>query len=167
MIVRAERADDCQAVHAVHAAAFPTDAEARLVDRLRSNGKARVSLVADAEGEVVGHILFSPVTVASATGLGLAPVAVMPAQQRRGIGIALIDAGLEECRALGVPFVVVLGHPGYYRRFGFERADRFGLQNEYGATDAFMVLELIDGGIPESGGLVRYGTEFADSLRGS
>lgn len=165
MIVRPERAGDAAGIREVHVAAFPTDAEARLVERLRATGNARVSLVAVAAGAVVGHALFSPVVLAASTpayGLGLAPMAVVPPLQDRGIGSALIRDGIARCRALGVPFVVVLGHPAYYPRFGFERADRLGLRNEYGATDAFMVIGLRAGGIPPAGGLVRYGPEFAE-----
>ncbi len=110
----------------VHLAAFPTQLEADLVDLLRANGNAVVSLVAHVGARIAGHVLFSPVIVERngevvARGLGLAPLAVMPAQQRQGIGAALVRAGIEECRNKGTPFVVVLGGPEYYRRFGFVR----------------------------------------------
>jgi putative acetyltransferase len=162
--IRSERPTDAAAVHAVHVAAFPTDAEARLVELLRRSGKARVSLVAEVDGQIVGHILFSPVTVngqAIAAALGLAPVAVVPAYQRQGIGGELIRAGLRACGEFDCGFVVLLGHPAYYPRFGFQRASQFGLANEYGADEAFMVLELRRGAIPAAGGLVQYGPEFA------
>jgi putative acetyltransferase len=144
--------------------AFPTDAEARLVDLLRGSGQARVSLVAEVDGTVVGHVVFSPVSVGGAQsgGLGLAPVAVVPAHQRRGVGSALIGEGLAVCRREGYPFVVLLGHPGYYPRFGFRRASELGLTNEYKADEAFMVLELRPGSLPREGGLVRYGPEFRE-----
>src|SRR5262245_43058576 len=133
LTVRAEQPGDAAAVYRVHAAAFPTDAEANLVDRLRQAGKALVSLVAADEGEVVGHVLFSPVTVTgqagTTDGIGMAPLAVLPAQQRRGIGSALTLAGLDRCRVDGYGFVVLLGHPSYYPRFGFRRARDFGLDN--------------------------------------
>lgn len=123
--IRPEQPDDYRAVHRVHAAAFPTEAEANLVDRLRQAGKAIVSLVAEVDGSVVGHVLFSPVTIqgeaAVYTGLGLAPVAVLPAHQNQGIGGQLITQGLAVCRQLGQPWVVLLGHPSYYPRFGFQR----------------------------------------------
>jgi putative acetyltransferase len=163
--IEREGVDDATAVRAVHLAAFPTQLEADLVDLLRANGNAAVSLVARSGDEIVGHVLFSPVTVERgsevvARGLGLAPLAVMPAQQRKGIGAALVRAGIEECRNKGTPFVVVLGGPEYYQRFGFVRASDFGLANEYGAMDEFMVLALGDAALPASGGLVRYGDEF-------
>src|SRR5262245_38064758 len=118
-LIRPERAGDEAAIRAVHRSAFPADAEARLVDRLRANGKARVSLVAEADGLVVGHVLFSPVTVegrSTCVGLGLAPLAVAPDHQRRGVGSALVREGLAACRRQGCGFVVVLGHPAYYPR---------------------------------------------------
>jgi putative acetyltransferase len=164
--IRPERAGDAAGIHAVHCAAFPTDEEACLVDRLRAGGQARVSLVAELDGEVVGHVLFTPVSLvgpaAFASGLGLAPLAVLPAHQRGGIGSALVREGLAICRREGYPFVVVLGHANYYPRFGFRRASTAGLQNEYGADEAFMVLELQPGALPPEGGLVKYGQEFSE-----
>lgn len=167
LTIRPESPADIDAVRAVHKAAFPTPAEAGLVDRLRTNGKAEVSLVAEAEGQIVGHILFSPVTISGptgdvATGLGLAPLAVLPELQSRGIGSRLTREGLDACRGGGYSFVVVLGHPAYYPRFGFERADNRGISNEYGADDAFMVLELQPGSLPTQG-LAKYAAEFAET----
>jgi putative acetyltransferase len=157
---------DLAAVRRVHEAAFPTPAEARLVDQLRAQGRALVSLVAEQAGEVVGHILFSPIEVEGVSllrlAVGLAPVAVLPSCQRQGVGSRLVRDGLEACRGLGCGFVVVLGEPGYYGRFGFGRASRWGLRNEYGADDAFQVIELVPGSIPSSGGLVKYAPEFAE-----
>jgi putative acetyltransferase len=162
LIIRPETPGDFNAVHALHAAAFPTDAEARLVDLLRARGRAQVSLVAEQDGRVAGHVLFSPITVddTPTKGVGLAPVAVLPQCQRQGLGSRLITEGLAVCRATGFVFVVVLGEPGYYRRFGFSPAAEKGLGNTYGADDAFMVLELTPGGLPVGGGLVRYAPEF-------
>jgi putative acetyltransferase len=161
MLTRFEASSDIQAIHAVLASAFPTDAEAKVVDALRSSGRLSLSLVADANGDVVGHVAFSPVTVdGTPMGWGMAPVAVKPGFQRQGIGGALIEEGLKQAKETGVPFVVVLGHPEYYPKFGFERASDIGLQNAYGADEAFMVVELTDGGIPDGGGLVEYCEEF-------
>lgn len=157
--VRAEQPGDTAGVHAVHAAAFPTGAEARLVDALRSAGRLTLSLVACAEGDVVGHIAFSPLDREG--GLGLAPLAVLPAWQGRGVGDALARAGLAAARAAGAGFVVVLGSPAYYGRFGFLPAAAHGLRDEYGGGDAFQVLELLPGALPAGAGLVRYAQEFA------
>jgi putative acetyltransferase len=161
-MVRAERPDDVPAIYAVHAASFPTDAEARLVDSLRVAGRLSVSLVAEVGASVVGHIAFSPVTAApQACGAGLAPVAVATAHRRRGVGAELIRAGLEACRAAGFGWAVVLGEPAYYGRFGFRPARNFGLSDEYGGGSAFQAIELVPGAMPVGAGLVRYAPEFA------
>ncbi len=125
----------------MHAAAFATDAE---------------------EGGIVGHVLFSEVQAGAGRGVGLAPVAVLPAHQRSGIGAALVLAGIEACRSAGYHYVVVLGEPAYYRRFGFRRALDFGLGNEYGAQDEFMVPELRTGALAGLRGVVSYCGEFAE-----
>jgi len=161
--VRPERPDDAPAIRRVHEAAFPTTLEGRLVDALRDAGRLTVSLVAERDREVVGHVAFSPVTLDGAPGVtdgvGLAPVAVLPAHQRRGVGAQLVREGLAACAAAG--FVVVLGDPAYYGRFGFAPASRWGLRDEYGGGEAFQALELRSGGIPAGAGLVRYAPEFA------
>jgi len=158
---RPEREGDETTIHQLNAAAFPSPAEAELVDALRVAGRLAISLVAaDADG-VVGHIAFSPVTAGEHEGLGLAPVAVREAHRRRGVAAMLVREGLAACEALRSPFVVVLGDPAYYGRFGFVRAADFGLGNEYDVHDEFMVLALQSGGIPPRGTLVRYAPEFA------
>jgi putative acetyltransferase len=160
--VHPERPGDEAAIHAVHAASFPTDLEARLVDLLRAAGRLRVSLVAEVGGAVVGHIAFSPVTAASgAAGAGLAPVAVAEPHRRQGIAAALVRAGLEACRAAGLGWAVVMGEPAYYSRLGFRPAAEFGLADEYGGGLAFQAVELVPGALPVGAGLVRYAPEFA------
>lgn len=165
MIVRDETPADRAHVRRVNEAAFGAPQEADLVDALRAEGVATVSLVAEEDGEIVGHILFSPVTVEGAgtppLGLGLAPMAVIPSRQRQGIGSRLARAGLDRCRARGAGFVVVLGHPAYYPRFGFVPASRFGLRCEYDAPDeAFMAMELVERALEGLTGLVRYHPAF-------
>ncbi|MCP3919788.1 MAG: N-acetyltransferase [bacterium] len=161
MIVRTETPADHEAVRNVHALAFGGPGEAALVDALRAAGKGRVSLVAEVDGEIVGHCLFSPMTVeGDAVVLGLAPVGVLPAWQSRGAGSALIRKGLETCHA---DAVVVLGHPSYYPRFGFVPASRFGLMSEYDVPDDhFMALELRPGALHDMRGVARYASEFGD-----
>lgn len=160
--VRPEHPDDNPAIHAVHVGSFPTDAEARLVDLLRAAGRLSVSLVAEADGAVVGHVAFSPVTAATgAVGAGLAPVAVLESYRRQGIAAALVRSGLQACVEAGFGWVVVLGEPEYYGRFGFRPASGFGLSDEYGGGTAFQALELSPGQLPVGAGLVRYAPEFA------
>jgi putative acetyltransferase len=124
-----------------------------------------VALVAEVEGRVVGQILFSPVTVEPPPEglrvMGLAPLAVLPEFQRRGIGSQLVRAGLEACRSLAFDFVVVLGHPAYYPRFGFVPACSRGLGCEYPVPEeVFQVLELRPSSLAGVKGVVRYRPEF-------
>jgi putative acetyltransferase len=152
MEIRAEREADHDAVRQIVAAEFDTGTEADFVDRLRSNAGAKqpespvVSLVADDSGQVVGHILLSPVPLEenrSAKLTGLVSLAVVPERQGEGIGSALMRAGLDRCRALGFDGVVALGHADYYQRFGFSPAAGFGLHVRYRVPDdAFLALEL-------------------------
>lgn len=162
--IRKETPADYAATRQVHLAAFPTPLEADLVDALRSAGHLTVSLVAVESEAIVGHIAFSPVTTEKpvlVTGVGLAPVAVTPAFERRGIGSELIRQGLQACKSLRFGWAVVLGDPAYYRRFGFDRASKFGLDNEYGVDEEFTVAELIPGCLPRDAGVVHYAPEFA------
>jgi putative acetyltransferase len=166
MGIRAERPGDISDIREVNLAAFDTSTEADLVDILRAQARPIVSLVAEDDGRITGHILFSPVTLSSAPALrmmGLAPMAVTPARQRQGIGSALVRAGVEECRRLGCAAVVVLGHADYYPRFGFMPASsHFGLVSEYDVSDPeFMALELHAGVLQDKAGTVRYQSAFA------
>lgn len=121
--VRAERADDCAAIRSVHLAAFPTPAEADLVEQLRRNGDAVISLVAVEAGQVVGHVLFSRMRVDAdarqLSALALAPVAVVPGRQGCGIGSALVEAGIAKAGSKEIDIIFVLGEPAFYGRFGF------------------------------------------------
>src|SRR5262245_28599130 len=161
-IIRPEPPEDVLAINRLHEEAFPTRAEARLVDALRASRRLVVSLVAEEAGEIVGHVALSPVSAgASRGGLGLAPLAVASGCRRRGVGDALVRGGLDASRRAGCAFVVVLGEPAYYERFGFTVASGWGLVDQYGAGSAFQVLELRPGGVPRGAGLVRYAEEFA------
>ena len=131
------------------------------MDVLRDAGRLSVSLVAEVDGVVVGHVAFSPVSAGAAIGSGLAPVAVLPGSRRRGIAAQLIREGLAACERAGSGFAVVLGEPGYYARFGFRPASGWGLSDEYGGGAAFQAIELRAGAVPVGAGLVRYAPEFA------
>jgi putative acetyltransferase len=166
MPIRAEEQRDWPAVHAVNVSAFETPAEANLVDALREQAQPLVSLIAEDNGAIVGHIMFSPVSLSGHPGLkimGLAPMAVAPAHQRKGIGSALVRAGLEQCQQLGFGAVVVLGHPTYYPRFGFSSSARFGIGCEYEVPEeVFMVVELEAGCLRGASGKVRYHAAFSN-----
>ncbi|HWT03060.1 MAG TPA: N-acetyltransferase [Pyrinomonadaceae bacterium] len=163
--IRAEKAEDIAAIRRVNELAFGQPNEAALVDALRAVAEPQISLVAVADGEVVGHIFFSPVSIESdefnSSAMGLGPMAVLPEYQGRGVGSRLVREGLKECGRVGCGVVVVLGHPEYYPRFGFVPASQKGLRCEYPVPDeVFMVTELEPGALRGRRGLVKYRPEF-------
>jgi putative acetyltransferase len=167
VLVRRETEADWPAVRAVNCAAFGTSVEADIVDALRREASPLISLVAEVDGALIGHIMFSPVSLEGHETLslmGLAPMAVAPAQQRSGIGSALVIEGLAQCRQLGCRAVVVLGHPGYYPRFGFAPAASHGIRAEWPVPDdVFMVVELEPGALRGATGVIRYHALFANA----
>ena len=165
MIIRCEEPSDIAAIRFVNEQAFGGSAEANAIDQLRDRGAVTLSLVAVIDDRVVGHLFFTPVTIdaldRSWPGLGLAPLSVLPEYQRQGIGSALMIAGLEECRRLGHERLIVLGHPDYYPRFGFERASRYGVRFEFEAPDeACMILALQPGALNGVSGVAKYQPEW-------
>ena len=167
IVVRPERVGDYIAIREVNLLAFGREVEARLVETLRQSASfiPELSLAAVENGRVMGHILFSPLTIETDKGavsaLALAVMAVRPELQNRGIGSELVRHGLKECQRLGHNVVVVIGHPGYYPRFGFSSARAKGLEVPFEVPDeAFMVLELVPGALDGIGGMVRYPQAF-------
>lgn len=164
-LIREERAGDEAAVAAIVEQAFGRRLEAGLVAALRRDGAAALSLVAEQEGRVLGHILFSPVIIEGETegfpAAALAPLAVLPAFQRLGIGSALVSAGLARCREIGFSRVLVLGDPAYYQRFGFTPAAGAGIRYP-GALppQAYMAIALETGALEGCGGTARYAPAF-------
>jgi len=164
--VRDELPAHAAQVAAVVEAAFERADEAEMVAALREGRAAVVSLIAQVTAEageagaIIGHVVLSPVTIGGSSeprGLGLGPLAVAPEFQRRGVGSRLVEAALRRARLLGYSYVVVLGHPPYYPRFGFLPASRFGLSYPAPVPDpVFMAIELVPGALAGSGGVVRY-----------
>jgi putative acetyltransferase len=164
-LIRQERAQDIPGICQVNEQAFGRPDEADIVDSLRQRAAIFLSLVALQGEQVVGHILFSPVTVksdqSSFDAIALGPMAVLPSHQRSGIGSQLVRAGLEECRKMGQSIVIVLGHPEFYPRFGFKPALPFGIRWEQDLpAEVFMVAELEQGALNGRGGVVIYQPEF-------
>ena len=160
--IRQERFADAAAIRDVNARAFGQDQEANLVEALRSNGGISLSLVAILSERVVGHILYSPLTVAEITGAALAPLAVLPEYQRRGIGRKLVEAGNRILEDAVCPFVIVLGYPDYYRRFGFMPAGAHGITSPWDVPDeVFMILISDPAKMRGVRGLAQYREEFS------
>ena len=159
MTICLETENHRRGIEIVHRAAFTSQWEALLVNLLRERGHLSISVLAEEDGDVVGHAAFSPAHIepGDLPGLGLGPVAVISAYRRRGIAARLIEAGLAHAKAWH--FCAVLGDPRYYRRFGFVPASSFGIHSDYPAGNAFQVLP-IQGTLPP--GRVRYAPEFAE-----
>ncbi len=163
MIVRNAREADKPTIHAVIGAAFGRLDEANLVDALHAAGEVLISLVAEHDDDIVGHVLFSRMWIdtqdGSVNAVALAPVAVRPASQQQGIGTMLIRQGLDALRLAGERIVIVLGHPGYYPRFGFSAARTRTLESPFSGP-ALMALELEEGALHTVRGRVRYPAAF-------
>jgi putative acetyltransferase len=160
--VREEQPSDVAAVRDLNDRAFGQSDEGRIVDALRSNGAAMLSLVAIQNGRVAGHILYSPVDVGGVAGAALGPMAVLPGHQREGIGTLLINESRQRLEARGCPFVIVIGHPTYYPRFGFVPASCYGISSEWTVPDeAFMILVLDTSKMTGVSGRARYRREFS------
>ncbi len=165
LTLRNEIPADYARVYEINRLAFDgSDAEPQLVDAIRRSPGA-ISLVADEDGRVVGHILLSPITIETEGGslpaMSLAPMAVHPDFQKRGIGSALVRAGLDACREQGHAIVIVLGHIHYYPRFGFSAGLAQGLKCPFGdCGEAWMALELVPGALAGVTGNVIYPKAF-------
>ena len=166
MIIRQEKPEDIDDIHALNELAFGQPQEANIIDKLRINCDNLLSLVVIENEKVVGHILFSPVEIEGQhgiiRGMGLAPMAVLSEMQHKGIGTQLVKSGIENLREMQCPFIIVLGHPEYYPRFGFERASLYGIKCQWEGIpdDAFMILWLDKSKINRVSGLAKYRDEF-------
>jgi len=171
--IREQTEADAEAVYEINRLAFPAEDEAILVEQLLSQASPCISLVAeiseqsassDSTTRIVGHILFSPVSLEEYSNLdlmGLAPMAVLPEYQNQSIGSKLVESGLQCCRNKQIGAVVVLGHPEYYPRFGFRPASLFNTRSEYDVPDeVFLVLELEPEYLSEYSGTFRYDPAF-------
>lgn len=153
---------EVEAIREVNLRAFGQPQEANLVDALRRNGALLHSLIAEVDGHVVGHISYSPVSIGSIVGAGLAPMSVLPEHQRKGIGSDLVRTGNDKLKHEQCPFIIVVGHPEYYPKFGFERASPYGITSEWDLpAEAFMILILDEERMRGVSGQVKYRQEFS------
>jgi putative acetyltransferase len=157
-----ERPGDAAAIRDLNQRAFEQNQEANIVDALRSNGAALLSLVATVNGQIVGHIMYSPISVGNLRGAALGPMAVLPELQRQGIGSQLVEAGNRQIDQGGCPFIIVVGHPEFYPRFGFKPASIRGITCEWNLPDeVFMLLVLDEAEMQGVSGLAKYRSEFS------
>ena len=168
LIIRPEIPEDEAEIRHINEEAFGQKEEAEIIEKLRNRGVLTLSLVAVQGDATVGHIAFSPVKVeserSSFEAIALAPMAVLPAYQRKGIGSQLVISGLKECHRLGHEIVVVLGHADYYPRFGFVLANPKGIKCEFEVPDeAWMILELRKGALAGRRGTVSFQPEFKEA----
>jgi len=163
IVIREEGPDDIAAVREVNRRAFGQEQESNIVDALRANGGALLSLVAIMDDRIVGHIIYSPVSVSDmVNGTALGPMAVLPEHQRQGIGTRLVEAGNQKIKDAGHPFIIVVGHAEYYPRFGFRPASEYGVKCEWDVPNVvFMVLVLDPAKMQGMSGLARYRHEFS------
>ena len=170
MIIRQEIPEDTSDIHVLNEQAFGTPEEANIIDRLRDVCEGLLSLVAIEKEKIVGHILFSPVTIEGkhgvVNGMGLAPMSVLPSMQRQGIGTQLVKRGIKYLKRTKCPFIIVLGHPEYYPRFGFEIASKYGIKShcESVPDEAFMILWLDKSMMNHVSGIGKYKDEFTDAM---
>ena len=170
MIIRLEQQSDISEIRELNEKAFGQPQEANIVDNLRENCDEILSIVAIENEKVVGHILFSPVTIEgnndAVMGMGLAPIAVLPEFQQKGVGSRLVNRGIEELRKTACPFIIVLGHPDYYPRFGFEPASRYGIKSQWEGIpeNAFMILWLNKSKMIQTWCIAKYRSEFNEAI---
>jgi putative acetyltransferase len=170
LIIRRETEADWNDVCEVNERAFGRPDEADLVDKLREANAVTLSLVGVLDGRIIAHVLFSPVVLemdggrtakSSGFGVGLGPVAVLPEYQNQGFGSQLIWEGIRQCREVGHGFMVVLGHPEYYPRFGFQPSVELGIRSQFDVpSEVFMVMEFKPEALHDKKGLIKYRPEF-------
>ena len=165
MSIRAEKSADLDGISKINIEAFDTKEEVTIVNALRSSGVTNISLVYEKNNELVGHILFTPVELigdkSSLKLMGLAPMAVIPKFQNKGVGSSLIKEGIQQCIDNGYDAIIVLGHPDYYPKFGFVPSIKYGIKSEYDVPDeVFMALELKENILKGKHGIIKYHDAF-------
>ncbi len=166
MIIRKETKEDYKSIYEVNKKAFNQNDESELIQRIRTSKYfiAELSLVAEENGKIIGHILFSKIKIIGEKeyeSLSLAPMSVLPKFQKQGIGEKLVKKGLKKAKNLGFDSVIVIGHKDYYPRFGFEKASKWNIKCSFEVPDdAFMAFELKVGALENKSGTVQFPKEF-------
>lgn len=170
ILIRTETEQDVSIITGIHDLAFEGESEGILVEKLRRKTEfvPELSIVAEVDGKVVGHILYYPIAIDSKEetyqSLALGPMGVLPDYQNAGVGIRLVKEGLGKAESLGYKSVIVLGHAGYYPRFGFRPASTWRIKPPFDAPDeAFMAIELVEGEPMNKQGVVKYPLEYLDA----
>ena len=164
--IRTENPQDSADIRKIHELAFGREEEADIVDKVREDCPDLLSLLALDDGKPVGHILFSPASIFGNSdtiwGMALAPMAVLPERQNEGIGSALVRAGIDWLESPSCPFIIVLGHPEYYPRFGFKPAEKMGVKSQWNGLPegVFMILILDHEQMEGFKGTAKYRPEF-------
>ena len=167
--IRQEVKEDHKRVYEINKRAFGQENESKLIEKIRKgpNFVPELSLVAEKDNEIVGHILFSKIKIVGESEfetLALAPMAVIPKLQKQGIGGKLIKKGIEKAIELGFDSIIVLGHKDYYPKFGFQQASKWGIKSPFEVPDeAFMAIELTEKALESRAGVVQYPQEFMES----
>ena len=167
--IRQEVKEDHKRVYEINKMAFGQENESKLIEKIRKgpNFVPELSLVAEKDNEIVGHILFSKIKIVGESEfetLALAPMAVIPKLQKQGIGGKLIKKGIEKAIELGFDSIIVLGHKDYYPKFGFQQASKWGIKSPFEVPDeAFMAIELTEKALESRAGVVQYPQEFMES----
>lgn len=168
ILIRKEEEKDYKNIYEVNKLAFGQENESKLVEKIRKSNNfiPELSLVAEINSKLVGHILFSKIKIIGSSifeTIALAPMAVIPEFQRQGVGSELINRGMEKVKELGFNSIIVLGHKDYYPKFGFKRASKWNIKCSFEVLDeVFMAIELTDGALEGKAGTVKYPDEFID-----
>lgn len=168
IIVRKEEEKDYPRVYEINKLAFEQENESKLIEKIRkgNNFIPELSIVAEVDNQIVGHILFSKIQIVGDSvyeTLALGPMAVIPQFQKQGIGSLLIRKGIETAKELGFDSIIVLGHKEYYPKFGFQPASKWKIKCPFDAPDeVFMAIELVKGALEGKSGVVRYPDEFME-----
>jgi len=170
MLIRHESEEDIAGIREVHEQAFEQSLEADIVDALRKNCKDLISLVADNDGKIIGHVLFSPAEIEGPhgvlKGVALAPMAVLSDMRRKGVGTRLVKHGLVQLMRAKCPFILVIGRPDYYAHFGFGPASEFGIKCQWDKVpdEAFMILWIDKTKVGGVSGVARLREEFNEAV---